>query len=195
VEVVKGVKVLFTHDTELTLGAAAALVNTGRQDEERLPDPAALDAFLAGWQWKVDPAGPADLEAVLALRPRLARLWEVGEDEAADIVNGMLRDAQALPQLVRHDGFDYHLHATPWDAPLARRVQADIAMAFVDVVRTQQLDRLGVCAASACDDVIVDLSRNRSRRFCDTTCMNRTNVAAYRARVRSAAPPASAPPA
>ncbi len=183
---VKGVKVLFTHDTELTLGAAAALVNTGRQDEEQLPDVAALDAFLAQWRWTVDPARPADLDAVLALRPQLARLWEAGEDEAAGIVNRLLRDAQALPQLVRHDEFDYHLHATPPHAPLALRVQADIAMAFADIIRTQQLDRLGVCAATACDDVIVDLSRNRSRRFCDTTCMNRTNVAAYRARVRSA---------
>jgi predicted RNA-binding Zn ribbon-like protein len=30
--------------------------------------------------------------------------------------------------------------------------------------------------------VLVDLSKNRSRRFCDSGCGNRTNVAAYRAR-------------
>ncbi|MEO7071362.1 MAG: CGNR zinc finger domain-containing protein, partial [Nostocoides sp.] len=33
-----------------------------------------------------------------------------------------------------------------------------------------------------CDDVFVDLSRNRSKRFCDAICGNRENVAAYRAR-------------
>jgi len=31
--------------------------------------------------------------------------------------------------------------------------------------------------------VHVDLSKNRSRRFCSTACANRTNVAAYRTRL------------
>jgi predicted RNA-binding Zn ribbon-like protein len=30
--------------------------------------------------------------------------------------------------------------------------------------------------------VHVDLSKNRSRRFCSLSCSNRTNVAAYRTR-------------
>jgi len=30
--------------------------------------------------------------------------------------------------------------------------------------------------------VHVDLSKNRSRRFCSVSCANRTNVAAYRTR-------------
>ena len=33
-----------------------------------------------------------------------------------------------------------------------------------------------------CDDVVVDLSKNRSKRFCDGGCGNRAAVAAYRAR-------------
>ena len=41
---------------------------------------------------------------------------------------------------------------------------------------------LGVCADDTCRGVVVDLSRNRSRRFCSTTCGNRNAVAAYRAR-------------
>jgi predicted RNA-binding Zn ribbon-like protein len=55
-------------------------------------------------------------------------------------------------------------------------------MAFADVIRTQQLERLRLCAADDCDSVHVDLSKNRSRRFCSTLCANRTNVAAYRTR-------------
>jgi predicted RNA-binding Zn ribbon-like protein len=58
----------------------------------------------------------------------------------------------------------------------------EVAMAFGDVIRTGQLDRLRLCAADDCDDVHIDLSRNRSRRFCSTACANRTNVAAYRIR-------------
>jgi len=58
----------------------------------------------------------------------------------------------------------------------------EAAMAFTDVIRTGQLDRLRLCAAHDCDHVHVDLSKNRSRRFCSLSCSNRTNVAAYRSR-------------
>jgi predicted RNA-binding Zn ribbon-like protein len=180
---VKGVKCMFAHDTEVALAAAAALVNTGRQSEERLPDVAALDAFVDGWGWTGDRShDEAELEAVRALRPRLARLWEASEDEAADIVNGLLREGGALPQLVRHDSWGYHVHATSSHAPLADRMAVEAAMAIVDVIRGGELERLRICAADDCDDVLVDLSKNRSRRFCDSGCGNRTNVAAYRAR-------------
>jgi predicted RNA-binding Zn ribbon-like protein len=178
---------LFTHDTEVSLNAAAALVNTAA-DEEKLPDVAALDAFVAEWGWTGDRThDQAELEAVRALRPRLRRLWDVDEDEAVEQVNAMLREANALPQLVKHDQWDYHLHATPPDAGLDVRIMVEAAMAFLDVIRMKELHRMQVCAADDCQDVLVDLSKNRSRRFCDSTCGNRVNVAAYRAR-RAARP-------
>src|SRR4051794_13141018 len=125
----KGVKVLFAHDTEVALNAAAALVNTARQTEEELPDVAALDAFVAHWGWTGQRRrGNAELSAVHALRPRLARLWEVDKDEAVEIVNTLLREANALPQLVKHDSWDYHLHATGPEAPLADRMAVEAAM-------------------------------------------------------------------
>jgi predicted RNA-binding Zn ribbon-like protein len=179
----KGVKCMFAHDTEIALAATAALVNTGRQSQEQLPDVAALDAFVEQWRWTGDRThDDAELEAVHALRPRLARLWEASEDEAVEIVNGMLREADALPQLVRHDGWDYHIHATSPHAPLAHRMAVDTAMAFTEVIRLKALDRLRICDADDCVDVLVDLSKNSSRRFCDTACGNRMNVAAYRRR-------------
>jgi predicted RNA-binding Zn ribbon-like protein len=175
--------VIFAHDTEVALAAAAALVNTGHGDAEELPDTAALDRFVAAWGWTGERThDQAELDAVRRLRPRLERLWEISEDAAADLVNTLLREASALPQLVKHDGWDYHLHATPPDAPLADRMAVEAAMAFADVIRAKELDRLRLCAAADCDSVHVDLSKNRSRRFCGTSCANRTNVAAYRTR-------------
>jgi predicted RNA-binding Zn ribbon-like protein len=174
---------LFSHDTEVSLACAAALVNTGRGETEELPDVAALDRFVDEWQWTGERAhDQAELDAVRALRPRVARLWDMTADEAADLVNTLLRDADAQPQLVKHDGWDYHIHATRPDVPLADRMAVDIAMAFADVIRSGQLGRLRVCAAPGCDDVHIDLSKNHSRRFCSTTCANRVNVAAYRER-------------
>lgn len=176
---------LFAHDTELALQAAAALVNTQAGDVDELATLAALDGFIREWGWTGSRRrSRAELDEVRALRPTLRRLWELGEDDVVDQVNTMLREAGALPQLVRHGEWPYHLHATPPHAPLADRMAVEAAMAFVDVVRQGELDRLRVCDAADCDDVLVDLSKNRSRRYCSTACLNRMNVSAFRARQR-----------
>src|ERR1700722_18701976 len=107
-------------------------------------------------------------------RSRLAALWRADKDGAVQIVNGLLSESRALPQLVKHDEWDYHLHAAPSDAPLAVRMAVEAAMAVSDVIRLDELDRLRVCAADDCEDLLVDLSKNQSRRFCSTTCANRT---------------------
>ncbi len=174
---------LFAHDTEVALTAAAALVNTEQSDRDDLADAQALDDFVVRQRWTGSRTRTADeLAAVRALRPRLRRLWHVPADEAVGLVNTLLRECRALPQLVEHDGFGWHVHATSSDAPLADRMAVEAAMAFVDVLRSGEWDRLRVCAADDCADVLVDLSKNRSRRFCGASCGNRVNVAAYRAR-------------
>jgi predicted RNA-binding Zn ribbon-like protein len=175
--------VLFAHDTEIALAAAAALVNTQQSEHDELADLASLDAFVQHWGWTGSRrSDAAELVAVRELRPRLRQLWELDEDGVVGLVNRMLREAQALPQLVAHDDWGYHLHATPSQAPLADRMAVEAAMAVVDVVRQEALDRLGTCGADDCDDVLVDLTKNRSRRYCSTSCANRVNVAAFRAR-------------
>jgi predicted RNA-binding Zn ribbon-like protein len=186
----------FAHDTEVSLTAIAALVNTGGRDGEKLPDIAALEAFVRGQGWTGrHERSQAELQAVRGLRPRLRRLWSEDEHGVVRIVNQLLREAGALPQLVAHDDEPYHLHATPPDAPLATRMAVEAAMAFVDLVRSGELSRLRICEYPDCDNVLVDLSRNRSRRFCDAGCGNRAAVTAYRARkaARRTQPVAPAP--
>jgi predicted RNA-binding Zn ribbon-like protein len=176
--------VIFAHDTEVALAGAAALVNTGRdEDGEQLPDTAALAAFVHEWGWTGELRGDAaELDGVLRLRPRLEGLWSGDEEAVVGLINTLLREGGALPQLVRHGEWDYHLHATPAEAPLADRMAVEAAMAMTDVIRLGELGRLGFCSADDCGYVLVDLSRNRSRRYCDSGCGNRMNVAAYRAR-------------
>jgi predicted RNA-binding Zn ribbon-like protein len=174
---------LFAHDTEAALAAAAALVNTAADGEERLPDPASLAAFLDEWEFTGSRVGDdAELAAVHGLRSVLAGIWGAGEDEVVAVVNRLLRNGHALPQLVRHGGWGYHLHATEPTAPVADRMAVEAALAIADVVRAGALDRLRRCAASGCDDALVDLTKNAGRRFCDTSCANREHAAAYRAR-------------
>src|ERR1700722_15575415 len=103
---------LFAHDTELALSAAAALVNTEQSDGDELADVAGLDRFVAHWGWTGSRrADNRELDGVRALRPRLRALWHMNEDRVVAAVNVMLRETRALPQLVAHDGWSYHLHA------------------------------------------------------------------------------------
>jgi predicted RNA-binding Zn ribbon-like protein len=174
--------VLFTHDTTATLVAAVALVNSA-EEPDTMTDPAHVDAFVAEHAYTGSRTHDiAELDAVRALRPTLRRLLTSDRDTAVEIVNAILAAHQAVPQLVRHDDLDYHLHATDPTTPLVDRIAVDTAMAMIDMIRADELSRLSTCADDTCDGLVLDLSRNRSRRYCSTTCGNRIAVAAYRAR-------------
>ena len=173
---------MFAHDTEAALLAAVALVNSA-EPPDTLTTTAELDAFFAAHRYTGGRAhDDAELAAVRALRAPLRALLTADRDEAAARTNRILTERRAVPQLVRHDGWDYHLHATDPSAPLADRIAVDTAMAMVDIVRADELSRLAVCADETCDGLVLDLSRNRSRRYCSAACGNRIAVAAYRAR-------------
>ena len=177
----------FSHDTEVSLAGAAALVNTVGLDDDTLITLADFDGFLVDNSYSgVIRRTSDELESVRALRGRLRRFWTVRDrDEAAALVNEILDEADARPYLSRHDEWDWHLHVTRPDAPLANRIGAEAAMAVLDLIRADALGRLRICAAEDCEDVLIDLSKNSSKRYCDTgNCGNRTNVAAYRARKR-----------
>jgi predicted RNA-binding Zn ribbon-like protein len=174
--------VVFTHDTELSLQSAVALVNSA-VEPDTLTTVDELDEWYAAFSYTGSRRrGRAELESVRELRPVLRKLLTSDRDDAAEQVNAMLSDAGALPQLVRHDPFDWHLHALPADAALATRVTVETAMAMVDVIRSDEMSRLGVCADDSCEGLVLDLSRNRSRRYCSVACGNRNSVAAFRAR-------------
>lgn len=178
---------VFTYDTDVTLAHAAALANTGPglgdEDREELPDLAALQAWFDRWEWTGRrPTTEAEVEAVRALRPRLRRLWSLRDDDLVTEANALLAEGGALPRLVRHGAFGWHVHATSDDETLDRRTSVEVGMALVDVIRADEVERLKVCAGEDCEDLLMDLSRNRSRKFCDGTCGTRANVAAYRAR-------------
>jgi predicted RNA-binding Zn ribbon-like protein len=178
--------VVFAHDAEMALQAAAWLANTAEE-----PDTLTEVAQLSEHFREFDYSGRhdrtrAELEEVRALRPWLRRLLTVGDrDEAVAMVNEALQREQAVPRLVRHDRMDWHLHAVADDEPLATRIAVDTAMAMTDVIRADELSRLSVCDLDDCNGVVVDLTRNRSRRFCSPGCGNRAAVAAYRARNRN----------
>lgn len=176
---------VFAPDTGWSLKAAVELANTALE-----PDTLTSLDELEQWWTAHRYTGRHDrdiyeLEALQAIRPKLRALLTADRDAAAELTNEMLNRAQALPQLVRHDDLDWHIHAISSEAPLPERVVVETAMAMVDLIRSDELSRLSTCVDEGCDGLVLDLSRNRSRRFCSTRCANRNAAAAYRARGRA----------
>ncbi|MFF1632478.1 CGNR zinc finger domain-containing protein [Leifsonia sp. NPDC058248] len=177
----------FAPDTEATLEFTVELVNTAagasKSGADELATIEQLSAFVRRQRFsgRID-GDEIELGEVRSTRDQLRRVWTLDRDEAAAEVNAMLAEARALPYLLRHDGFDWHLHATQQDAPLAERIRVEVALALVDVIRGRESGRLRECGADDCAGILVDLSRNGSKRYCSVRCGNRMNMVAFRER-------------
>ncbi|MEV0092864.1 CGNR zinc finger domain-containing protein [Streptomyces sp. NPDC050738] len=182
---------LIPHDTRIALDAVVGLVNTAPLSDEpdNLMDLKALYGFVQAFDISgVGDLGEQDLKAVREVRERFAGVFAApGPQEAADLVNQLVASAGTTPQLTDHDGYDWHVHYFAPGASMADHLAADGGMALAFFVVAGEQERLRRCEAPDCGHAFVDLSRNRSRRYCSSrTCGNRLHVAAYRARRKAA---------
>jgi predicted RNA-binding Zn ribbon-like protein len=174
----------FAHDTELAMMAAVTLANSALEPDT-LEAVADLDRVWDQYGYTGQHLRTrAELDSVRAIRSRLRELLTADRDSAVALVNEILAEAQAVPQLARHDDLDWHIHGIDGQSRLDTRILVETAMAMIDLIRADDLSRLSVCADDVCQGIVLDLSRNRSRRFCSVACGNRNAVAAYRARQR-----------
>ncbi|NNN31168.1 CGNR zinc finger domain-containing protein [Streptomyces sp. S3(2020)] len=184
---------LITHDTRCALDAVVDLVNTAPEDTttpDALPDVAALEDFVQKHEISdVGVLSEFDLSAVRKIRGRFASIFSASDPRAAaGLINDLVAAAGTTPRLTDHDGYDWHVHYFAPGASVADHLAADCGMALAFFVVSGEQERLRRCEAPDCRHAFVDLSRNRSRRYCDSrTCGNRLHVAAYRARRKEAA--------
>jgi len=181
---------MFSHDTEHSLQTIVDLVNTDPSfgDDEGLPDVEALGRFVESHRIShFQTLTSDDVAAVQATRPSFGRFFGLADRlEAAELANGLISRATVRPRLTDHDDYDWHLHYFSPEATLAEHLAVDGGMALAHVVTIDEIDRLRICEAPTCHAVLLDLSRNSSKRYCDaSTCGNRLHVAAYRRRKRS----------
>ncbi|GHA80228.1 CGNR zinc finger domain-containing protein [Streptomyces termitum] len=183
---------LIPHDTRIALDTVVDLMNTAAQGdrEDTLADLDALRVFVRAHRISgVSGLGAEDLRAVREVRERFAAVFSAPEARiAAPLINQLVAAAGTTPQLTDHDGYDWHVHYFAPGASVADHLAADCGMALAFIVVAGERERLRRCEAPDCGRAFVDLSRNRSRRYCDSrTCGNRLHVAAYRARRKEAA--------
>ena len=186
---------LITHDTRCALDAVVDLVNTAPEGDaapDGLPDVAALRGLRREPRHqRCRRARPSAIcAAVRAVRGALRRGLRGRRTPGPrpTLINELVAAAGTTPQLTDHDGYDWHVHYFAPGASVADHLAADCGMALAFFVVAGEQERLRRCEAPDCRRAFVDLSRNRSRRYCDSrTCGNRLHVAAYRARRKEAA--------
>lgn len=172
---------VFADDTALALETGVWLANS-ELEPDTLTTFDELVEFYDSWGYTGARPTAQDLVEVRAVRTQLRRMFKASREGAVPLVNAILSEYQALPQVVRHGDQDWHIHAAADDRPLAERVLVEAAMGMIDVIRADEMSRFDRCAMDDCEGVVFDLSRNRSRKYCSPTCTNRAAVQAYRAR-------------
>ena len=112
-----------------------------------------------------------DLRAVFALTDR---------DRAAARLNELLARHGAVPQLVRHEGWDWHLHADRVDDTWANWLASSAALALAARLAARDDVPWGTCADRDCDRAFLDDGHGARRRYCSPTCATRERVRRHR---------------
>lgn len=114
----------------------------------------------------------------------ILRLLAAGEVEnAVSFMNSLLERLAPHPRLIRHaPNHNIHLHFVGAAEAEGRRWASDIVVSSAMLIGSEDINRIGTCAASRCDRVFLDATRNRSQSFCSTQCQNRMKAAALRKR-------------
>jgi predicted RNA-binding Zn ribbon-like protein len=128
----------------------------------------------------------SDLGRLRVLRERLRAVFQAqAAEQAAALVNALLREAAAVPQLAPGPAGTLRLtwgsgrHG--YDALAAR-----LPGALASQIAAHGISRLGICAGAPCTCVFVDRTRPGTRKYCCDQCNDRVAAAAYYHRRRPA---------
>ena len=181
---------LVPDDVPRSAALVRDFVNTLDHDEgtDELATAAGVTAFLD--RHGLLDAGQADerqREQAVALRVGLHDALELNHTGTAD---GRASSLAALDGVLA--GLAVRLHwsgdgvvAVPADGGVAGGL-ARIALAAHEARASEVWWRLKVCAFDECEWAYYDLSKNRSRHYCEYGCGNKLKTRAYRARRRAA---------
>ncbi|GAA3063732.1 MULTISPECIES: CGNR zinc finger domain-containing protein [Actinomycetes] len=188
---------MFHAEINRTLTAAVNLMNTseGLHSAQASPDQLtsieSLRKFLSSQdselKWPTSTLDRAQVDSVRDLRDTVHQIWgaaPITTKEPVEKINTLLEGVGT--RVVRTSGGEepqFRAVPIPVSTQLADVMTAAIADALQFLVVNDETGRMRTCKGDECDAVIVDLTRNRSKLFCDFgNCANRAHVRAYRAR-------------
>ena len=148
---------------------------------EHLRDVSDLERFLQERGFAISqPLNQQDLQAVRELRENVRSIWTATTEEVMrNELNTLLGEGWLSLQLDKDMGWRFGLQP---DTPFIQGIGVAAALGMALILQDYGYDRMRACVSSPCQDVFVDTSRNKSRRFCSERCANRYNVAVFRER-------------
>ena len=169
---------------EEKLGSYAALVDWGRKA-------GIVGAGEARAMLKAGQTSKGVLKRAVSLRESIYRILAAqaagrrARPTDLAILNETVREALGYLRLVpQANGFAWRW---PPDSDAARRILWTVARSAAELLTSDHLGAVRVCAGSGCGWLFLDLSRNRSRRWCAMSdCGNREKARRHYQRVRQA---------
>ena len=162
---------------------AASLVNAPLDEADD------LEELLADRSASLRPVTPRDLTALRRLQRELRCVFESSaagdESGVVDQLNALMAKYPVKPFISGHGATSWHLHVTDESSSVSELLAGEALMGLAFLVCDLGATRLGACQAESCTGVFVDISPNKSRRYCSDRCSSRANVAAYRARQKA----------
>lgn len=120
------------------------------------------------------------------LRDIFLRLETREPSEIVGAINGLLGATPVNLQASISEGELIQIkYKIPTNVVLVERLAVEVGLGLTLALQQYGPERLKVCAAAPCQEVFIDVSKNKSRRFCGERCANRYNVAHFRERQRS----------
>jgi predicted RNA-binding Zn ribbon-like protein len=172
----------------VAVARALALVDLVHRDG---PDAAAMAAVLEAHGERDVSLTRRDAGELADVCGRLrAVLVTTSRDDAAGALNELLAEFAGPPRLVRHEGWDWHVHVDRGDdAPWAAWLASSAALALATRLVASDDVPWGECGAG-CGRVFVHDGRGGERRYCSSTCATRERVRRHRGvrRTRRAEP-------
>ncbi len=175
----------------------AELINSDWHDyrggggrEDRIENPKWLSQFMLRCGVSSRPLpGPTGREALRRLRSVLRRsatalmAGKAPGRRDLEAINRCLADAP-LTRRVAAEGQGFAVELVPRVGGIAR-VLGEVTGSFAQLLATGDPARIKVCANRDCGWIVYDQSRNRTRRWCESTgCGNLMKVRRYRQRHR-----------
>lgn len=189
---------MFHAEINRTLTAAVNLMNTAEGLHSAKPSPdeitsiESLRKFVAAQdpelKWPSSGLDRSQVDGIIELRDTLREIWSAAPitgGRPVEQINELLDGVST--KLVRTDETsttpEYRAAPIPVSGQLVDVVTAAVGDALKFLLVNDETSRMRTCRGDDCDAAIIDLTRNRSKLFCDFgNCANRAHVRAYRAR-------------
>ncbi|WJY73452.1 CGNR zinc finger domain-containing protein [Corynebacterium auriscanis] len=161
----------------------------GEDNEDVVDSPGWLQHFVADHcLFRVDEGsmknGRTWNREIKELRAELRAIVDAPDMESAvERTNSLIAVLSVRPYLSRHDDLDWHIDWAADSADAVSRIRVEAGLGLLGFLPQGGIDRFRRCARPGCERYLVDLSKNKSRKFCEgTNCAARTHAQAYRNR-------------